>query len=111
MNEIEDLDMLKQLYGKESVFVLLKHSTTCPISADAFKETEEFASASGIPVYYLKVQDLREGAQDAAEHFRIKHESPQVFLLKNKEVQWHDSHWRITKDKLTEEAAKLSSSY
>lgn len=108
MKKIDDLDTLQQLYSEDKNFLLFKNSTTCPISAEAFSETEKFAAETNFPVYYLNVQELREGSNDVAAHFGIKHESPQAFLLSNKEVKWHDSHGRITKKSLEEAAAKLS---
>ncbi|SDN54251.1 bacillithiol system redox-active protein YtxJ [Alkalicoccus daliensis] len=107
MKKVETVDALKQVYQKES-YVLLKHSITCPISAEAYSETEAFSKDSDIPVYYLNVQELREGANDAADHFGIKHESPQAFLVHNQQLIWNDSHWRVTKKNLQEQVSQLS---
>lgn len=83
-------------------FVLLKHSLTCPISAGAKEEFEQFSKETKIPLYILYVQEAREFSNKISEEFHIKHESPQVLLFKNSEVTWTDSHGRITKKVLEE---------
>ncbi|WNS74629.1 bacillithiol system redox-active protein YtxJ [Bacillus sp. DTU_2020_1000418_1_SI_GHA_SEK_038] len=83
-------------------FIVLKHSSTCPISQAAYEEYESFASEhENLPIYYLIVQEDRSLSNQIAEKFNIKHESPQVLLFKNGEVIWHASHWKITYDSLT----------
>jgi bacillithiol system protein YtxJ len=86
----------------ESTFFLLKNSVTCPISQSAYEEYEKFAEAQSQDFYYLNVQDARELSNKLADHFQVKHESPQVFLIRNGEVVWNDSHWAITYSKLDE---------
>jgi bacillithiol system protein YtxJ len=108
MIKLESVEELHDLYQQEKPYLLFKNSTTCPVSSEAFGETNSFdESREDIPVYYLNVQELREGANDAADHFDIKHESPQAFLVNNKQVKWHDSHWRITKENLQKAADNL----
>lgn len=88
---------------KENTFFVLKNSTTCPISQAAYEEYESFAGDQANKVfYYLNVQDARELSNQLAEHFQVKHESPQVLLIKDNQVVWHDSHWAITYSKLEE---------
>jgi bacillithiol system protein YtxJ len=109
MLKINTMEELKQLYAKKEPYLLMKHSLTCPISSEAFEETETFAGQSeNLPVYYLNVQEFREGSSDASEHFQIKHESPQAFLVSDGKVVWHDSHWRITNEKLRTAAENLN---
>ncbi|MBU9714683.1 bacillithiol system redox-active protein YtxJ [Evansella tamaricis] len=92
---------LEQLFKDNERFFLLKNSTTCPISHEAYKETENFAEENtDVPVYYLNVQEARPLSNYIAEKFQIKHESPQAILFENEKVTWHDSHWRVTKDSL-----------
>lgn len=83
-------------------FIILKHSSTCPISQAAYEEYESFAEEhDSLPIYFLIVQEERPLSNHIAEKFSIKHESPQALLFKNGEVAWHASHWKITYDSLT----------
>lgn len=96
MEKIESNDKLTQLYDTENSFFLMKNSTTCPISSEAFSEVEAYSNENeALPVYYLNVQDSRDVSNQVAEHFKIKHESPQAFLIQKGQVVWHDSHWHI----------------
>lgn len=83
------------------LFLLFKHSSTCPISQAAYEEYETFANENEIvKTYYLVVQEDRSLSNHIAEKFQIKHESPQAILFKNSEPVWHASHWKITFDSL-----------
>ncbi len=86
-------------------FLLLKHSSTCPISQEAYDEYEKFASEYD-NTYYLVVQEERPLSNHIAEKLQIKHESPQAILFKNGEAVWHASHWKITFDSLKKAVAE-----
>ncbi|MFC0015597.1 MULTISPECIES: bacillithiol system redox-active protein YtxJ [Allobacillus] len=90
---------LNEVLGKDS-FLLFKHSLTCPVSADAKEEFEKFTNDSTIPAYMIHVQENRELSNQVAEHYEIKHESPQFFFVKDGAVQYHNSHWHIKYDTL-----------
>ncbi|KAB2338865.1 bacillithiol system redox-active protein YtxJ [Cytobacillus depressus] len=102
---------MKRFHGKEDFnlafqgsdqLLVLKHSSTCPISQVAYEEYESFANEhEQLPLYYLIVQEDRPLSNYIAETFKVKHESPQALLFKNGELAWHASHWDITYDSLT----------
>lgn len=101
MTKLESNEELTQLYDTTDTFFLMKNSTTCPVSSEAFSEMEAYIKGEGaLPVYYLNVQELRDVSNQVAEHFQIKHESPQAFLIQKGKVAWHNSHWHIKKDAL-----------
>lgn len=103
-NGSEDFDQLV-LTGEK--LLVLKHSSTCPISQAAYEEYEKFVSENeNLHTYYLVVQEERTLSNHIAEKFHIKHESPQVILFKNADVAWHASHWKITFDSLTNAVAE-----
>jgi bacillithiol system protein YtxJ len=91
----EELHQFVQEPGKKLLF---KHSTTCPISANAYKEFQAFIGINDMPSALVKVIEDRPVSNKIAEVFGIKHESPQIFLLENDSVKWNASHWNITKD-------------
>ena len=81
----------------QSRFFLLKNSTTCSISTEAFNEYERVSTEiPNATMYYLNVQEARPLSNYIAETFEIKHESPQAFLFENGSPVWNDSHWKIT---------------
>ncbi|MDN4606635.1 bacillithiol system redox-active protein YtxJ [Sporosarcina highlanderae] len=81
----------------EPVF-LLKHSSTCPISAAGYRAFEGFETR--IPKYYLVVQTSRPLSNEVASDLGIRHESPQLFLLKDGKAAWHASHYSISHAKI-----------
>lgn len=89
-------------YLKQEAVILLKHSSTCPISSAGLGEFEKFVeSFPNFPSLYIVVQEDRELSNEIAETYHIKHETPQVILFKNGDVAWHASHWDITKASIT----------
>ena len=105
MNEITTITQLEKVF-KENKVILFKHSTTCPVSARAYKELLEYsAQHTSTPIYLVKVIESRPISNSIAEKTGIKHESPQVFILHSGKVSWSDSHFGITK-KILEEKMK-----
>ena len=99
--KVETIEDFNQVLEKENHFILIKHSLTCPISKAAFDEYEQFvAEHQDVPTYYLYVQEARELSNHIAEHFEIKHESPQALLFDDGKVKWNASHRSITKESL-----------
>ncbi|KAA6448568.1 bacillithiol system redox-active protein YtxJ [Bacillus swezeyi] len=100
---IQTEDEFKRLVEQNDTFIFLKHSITCPISRRAFDEFEAFANQhEDYPTYYLQVQDSRPLSNYIADHYGIKHESPQAIIFTNGKVKWHASHSQITAQALAE---------
>jgi bacillithiol system protein YtxJ len=100
LNNEQDWNLVKE---QKKQIVIMKNSTTCPISHEAFKEYQKFASENEEEtVYYLNVQDSRQLSNMIAEQTGVKHESPQVLIFKEDNVVWHASHWNITNKKLAQ---------
>ena len=75
----------------ERPVVIFKHSTTCPISAAAYYEMEEFEGE----VVLIEVQSARELSREIEKLTGIRHESPQVLVLEKGQVVWNASHRRV----------------
>ncbi|PRO65407.1 bacillithiol system redox-active protein YtxJ [Alkalicoccus urumqiensis] len=107
MTIIDASSELDELLETSNRFFLMKHSLTCPVSADAMKEMEQAEPELRTPVYVIHVQEFRGGCTKTADHYGVKHESPQVLLIDGGKVQNHTSHWHVTADwiKAGDEAA------
>ncbi|CAM2788250.1 bacillithiol system redox-active protein YtxJ [Paenibacillus sediminis] len=104
--EIESLEEWNTLLesSTEQPVVVFKHSTTCPVSANAFKEFQNYLQGNANPdVNYVlvKVIESRPVSNQIAEDVAVKHESPQIILIKDKEKVWSTSHWAITQEHMT----------
>lgn len=85
--------------ARSGVAWLFKHSRTCPVSAAARFEVEDYAKAHpGNAVGLIVVQDHRGASDRAAERLAVEHQSPQIFLLRDGRLLWNASHGAITRE-------------
>lgn len=94
--KINNIVQFEEMLENNATVFFLKHSNTCPISATAYDQFDNFAYERDINAYYLIVQESRELSNYIEQKTGIKHESPQAFYFNNGEVKWHDSHKNIT---------------
>jgi bacillithiol system protein YtxJ len=100
LKTVEEWDRMLAGTDKRPALVL-KHSTTCPVSANGYREYEEFMNKfpdEDIDYVLVKVIESRPVSNKIAEDLKVKHESPQVILVKNREPYWNASHWSITSE-------------
>lgn len=78
--------------------LLFKHSPTCGTSAQAHEEIESLVEEGSLPadVYLISVRASRAVSNAVAERFNLRHESPQVLLVRGGALMWHASHFRVT---------------
>jgi len=104
--ELTTLEEWQQVLDRsaEKPVVILKHSTTCPVSASAMEEYEEYLAgepSQDVDYYMVKVIESRPVSNQIAEDLGIKHASPQILYFKNKESIWNTSHWSVTVKHMT----------
>lgn len=93
------------LAAAEKPLLLFKHSTRCPISAEANAAWKKWISDnqdSGIRQALVHVVEDRPVSNAIAEQTGITHASPQAILIVNGKSVWNTSHWHITYDSLEE---------
>ena len=78
--------------SKERPVVIFKHSLTCPISAAAYQQMEQFDGE----VALVEVQRARALSTEIESRLGVAHESPQVIILSKGQVVWSASHFKIT---------------
>ncbi len=106
MEKISSVEAFNQMLQNEKDFFILKHSLTCPISSAAYQACKSFADHSTVKVVYVPIQEARETSTHIAEAFNTRHESPQIFHVKDGEPVWNTSHSRITEKALKEASTK-----
>jgi bacillithiol system protein YtxJ len=91
---VTELKRLDELFASssESPVVIFKHSNACPISAGAYEEM----NGVSVPVHLVVVQTARQISDSIEVRTGVRHESPQVIVLKNGAPVWSASHWGIT---------------
>jgi bacillithiol system protein YtxJ len=53
-------------------------------------------------VALVEVQRARELSREIESKTGVRHESPQVIVLRNGQVVWNASHWKIKSDSVAE---------
>jgi bacillithiol system protein YtxJ len=78
--------------------LFFKHSQTCGLSAQAFDELDAWLvdAADDPHVYIVTVQTHRHLANELTRRFNVRHETPQVLLVRNGACTWHGAHFRVT---------------
>jgi len=101
LHTIADLDAALA-ESRERPVLLFKHSTTCPISARAFREFNAYLEQADQRARYhlITVQTARAVSNETATRLRVEHHSPQAILVRNGREVWHDSHFGITASSL-----------
>lgn len=103
--ELRTMEELDAVLAASGPVLFFKHSTACPVSAAAYRRIAEYLQtrpAGGPPVYWLKVIESRPISNALAERSGVKHQSPQVLLLKNGAAVWHASHSAISPESITQ---------
>lgn len=85
------------LLGRHPTHLIYKHSPYCSLSFVAEEQVRRFANESdAIPVTMIDVIRQRAMSDAIEDATGIRHESPQVLLVRNGSVAWHASHRRVT---------------
>ncbi len=97
---VTDKDALGELLdrSKQQPVVIFKHSTTCPLSSDAYRQMEEYDGEIAL----VEVQRARELSREIEDKTGVQHQSPQVLVLRNGHAVWDAAHWKVKADAVTD---------
>ena len=76
--------------SKQKPVIVFKHSNACSISSRAYREMEKL---DGVNI--LEVQSAREISRELANLTGIRHETPQVIVLRDGKAVWNASHFDV----------------
>ncbi len=100
LNSIQQFDELIH-HNSEYNLVFFKHSTRCGISSMALKNFERsYSKINNMDFYFLDLIKNREISNHIATFLNVHHESPQLILVRNKQVQLVLNHHEISFDEL-----------
>lgn len=92
LDTIEQLEEIKQ-NSFEKTQLIFKHSTRCIISKMALQNFERnYEVGEGAEAYFLDLIAHRSVSNAVAEVFHIEHQSPQLLIIKEGKVVFHESH-------------------
>ncbi|WP_324719440.1 bacillithiol system redox-active protein YtxJ [Salinimicrobium sp. HB62] len=104
LTEEQQLEKIKQESEKQPV-VIFKHSTRCRISRmvlNNFERNYDLPKDKEVKLYFLNLIANRGISNEVASRFRVRHESPQMIILKDGEVVHHSSHQAIDVERIKE---------
>jgi bacillithiol system protein YtxJ len=90
---IDDRDTLENLLtdSTKKPVIVFKHSNACSISARAYREMEK---VEGVNI--VEVQSARDVSHELANRTGVRHETPQVIILRDGKAVWNASHFDVT---------------
>ncbi len=91
LNDETQLNTINELSTKQAV-VIFKHSTTCSISNMSKSRLDRAVPVENVLFYYLDLLNHRSLSNKIAEMYNVKHESPQILLIKNGVCVYNESH-------------------
>ncbi len=83
--------------------LIFKHSSACPVSSKAHAEIRkllEDQQSAGFGFGMVVVQDARAISNAIEQQLGIRHETPQVIVLRDGRAVWNASHWDVTRDRV-----------
>ena len=94
LEQKEQWPEILELSNEKPVFIF-KHSSRCGISSVVLSRFEKQIKERDDSYYFLHIQGERALSNWLAEALQIRHESPQLIVLKNEKVIAHDSHYAL----------------
>lgn len=95
---LEDYSQIQKALSQTEPFLVFKHSTRCSISSLVKSRFERTFNSTSIKLFYLDLLRFRSLSNQLAHDFKIKHESPQVIIIKDSTCIYHASHNSIDAD-------------
>ncbi len=91
--------------NSDKYFMIFKHSTRCPVSAMSLYRLEKNWSKlkEAVSPYFLDLINYRSVSNKIEELLEVRHESPQVLLIKNGKCIYHQSHHLISVDEINQQ--------
>jgi bacillithiol system protein YtxJ len=85
--------------------VIFKHSTRCSTSQLVKSRLERVSQPQAIDFYYLDLISYRPISNKVAETFGVRHESPQILVIRDGKCVFEESHLGISMADILERAA------
>lgn len=93
--------------SRETPFIIFKLSMTCSLSGFANRELANLDEKRKELVYKVVVQESRDVSNAIEEDLGVKHETPQVLIVKDGEVVYYVDHEEIEMHAIQEKLEEL----
>jgi bacillithiol system protein YtxJ len=110
LSTLEGIDELDRVVAESGLrpLLLFKHSYSCGVSAEALVELIIHREDKRGEARYamVTVQTHREVSNAITRKFGVRHETPQALLVRDGEVIWSASHFRVNAAELRKALAQ-----
>lgn len=97
LRPLESVEDVESVLGAGTTTVIFKHSPLCGTSSRALRQVTAFAGDNrDIPVHLVDVVNDRPISRYIAERLGIRHQSPQVIVIRDGRPAWNGSHFRVS---------------
>lgn len=80
--------------------VIFKHSTRCSTSAMVKNRLERSEIPAGVDFYFLDLISYRSLSGKIADELGVRHESPQILLIRDGKCIYHESHYAVMMEEI-----------
>lgn len=111
IHEIQTADDVEALLAESSTrpVLIMKHSYSCGTSAQALDELLDHVDArdaGDVRFAVVTVQTHRDASNAISATLGVRHETPQILLIRHRQLLWHASHFRVTADAIASALSK-----
>jgi bacillithiol system protein YtxJ len=102
LQNIEQLEAI-DVESKNTFVLIYKHSTRCGICSSVKEDLEEGLKSLDdnlMKVYYLDLLQFRNVSNEIAKRYGVRHESPQILLIRNAKCIYSESQFSISVEKI-----------
>lgn len=109
LTSVEEVDEVF-LASNERPQVIYKHSNSCGVCYMAKHSLDKLSEDEGEKAMFYIVDVIRDRpiSKYISERSGVRHESPQILLLKDGEVKWNSSHFGVKRENLIRELEVLN---
>ena len=100
--QLTSAEQLTEIKNNEGFSLIFKHSTRCSVSLMARRQfdMDKEVIPADTKLYFLDLIAHRDISGQIAEVFGVRHQSPQILLIKNGECILNSSHSDISADEV-----------
>jgi bacillithiol system protein YtxJ len=100
-NHISSITDLEQIDSESQMHpvLIVKHSTTCSISAMALSRLErkwQLEDSEKLKPFYLDLLQHRDISNEIEKRYGVQHQSPQVLIIRHGACVYNSSHMEIS---------------
>lgn len=102
LQQLSDLELVDQASDNKPVMIY-KHSTRCGVSLAVKRNLEKTWNPELellVEPWYLDLLKHREISNEIAQRYDIRHESPQILIIKNGKCIFDASHYEVQMDEV-----------